>query len=95
MTVVLCSRGYPGYYKKNLLINDLEKVEISKNEIIYHAGTKLDDKNVLSNGGRVLNFTSTDRSFLNARKKIIKMIKTLNWKHGFFRRDIGRRVIDK
>ena len=48
-----------------------------------------------SNGGRVLNITSTGNNFLKIRKKIISIIKKLNWKDGFYRKDIGWKVIKK
>ena len=95
MTIVLCSKGYPGKYKRNIIINNLNKIKLSKTEFIYHAGTKFENGNVLSNGGRVLNVTSTGNSFLKIRKKIIKIIKRLNWKTGYFRKDIGWKVINK
>ena len=95
MTIVLCSKGYPGSYKKNILIKDIDKVKLEKNEIIFHAGTKVQNKEIFSNGGRVLNFTSLGNDFYFIRKKIIKLIKKLNWKHGFFRKDIGWKIIKK
>ena len=95
MTIVLCSKGYPGSYKKNILIKDIDKVKLEKNEIIFHAGTKVQNKEIFSNGGRVLNFTSLGNNFYFIRKKIIRLIKKLNWKHGFFRKDIGWKIIKK
>ena len=50
---------------------------------------------VISNGGRVLNFTALSESFKLSRDRVIRLIKKLNWKNGFFRKDIGFRVIDK
>ena len=50
---------------------------------------------VVSDGGRVLNFTTIGNNLIQVRKNIIKLIKTLNWKEGFFRKDIGWRVINK
>ncbi len=93
MTIVLCSKGYPGNYKKNKNINNINKIKLSKNDLIYHAGTKLENRKLLSNGGRVLNIISLGKSFLAIRKKIIKMIRKINWKEGFYRKDIGWRVI--
>ena len=95
MTVVLCSKGYPGKYKKNKTIKNLDRIKLSKNDFIYHAGTKLENNQLKSNGGRVLNITSVGTDFLNIRKKIIKIIKNINWKGGFFRRDIGWKIINK
>ena len=95
MTIVLCSKGYPGNYEKNKEIKNIEKIKLSKNDFIYHAGTKLEGKKLLSDGGRVLNITSTGNSFVNIREKIISIIKKLNWREGFFRKDIGWKVIKK
>ena len=95
MTVVLCSKGYPGKYKKNLTINNLEKLKLSKKDFIYHAGTKFYKKKLRSNGGRVLNITSIGNNFLKIRKKIISIIDKIDWKKGFYRKDIGWKVINK
>ena len=95
MTIVLCSKGYPGNYQKNKKIMNLNKLILSKNDFIYHAGTKLKNKQLFSTGGRVLNITSTGKNFFSIRKKIIKLIKKLNWKAGFYRKDIGWKVINK
>jgi len=93
MTIVLCSKGYPGKYKKGRIIKNIKKLKIEKNSFIYHAGTKLIDKNILSNGGRVLNITSTGKIFKKIRGDILKIIKRINWKYGFYRKDIGWRII--
>jgi phosphoribosylamine--glycine ligase len=95
MTIVLCSKGYPKSYKKNIKIKNIKKAKLSKNDFIYHAGTKENNGQIFSNGGRVLNITSTGKKFINIRKKIISIIKKINWKEGFYRRDIGWRVINK
>jgi phosphoribosylamine--glycine ligase len=95
MTIVLCSKGYPGIYKKNKKITNINKLILSKNDFVYHAGTKFLDGQLLSNGGRVLNITSTGKNFINIRNKIIKFMKILNWKYGFYRKDIGWKVINK
>ena len=93
MTIVLCSKGYPGKYKKNKLIKNLKDIRIKKNSFIFHAGTKLIDNQFFSNGGRVLNITSTGKSFRKIRSNIFKTLKKINWKFGFFRKDIGWKVI--
>tara|TARA_Y100000389_G_scaffold4454_1_gene4219 strand:+ start:5298 stop:6563 length:1266 start_codon:yes stop_codon:yes gene_type:complete len=95
MTIVLCSKGYPGNYKKNRIIKHINQIKLTKSSFIYHAGTKLENNQILTNGGRVLNFTHTGLNFLNIRNKIIKLIKKLNWKDGFFRKDIGWKIIKK
>ena len=93
MTIVLCSKGYPGKYKKNLPIKDLNKINLEKKDFIYHAGTKYLGNRLITNGGRVLNITSAGKNFKKIRSKIISIIKKINWKEGFYRKDIGWRVI--
>ncbi len=92
MTIVLCSKGYPGNYKKNIKIKNLKSIKIDKNMRIYHAGTKLQNGHIISIGGRVLNITSIGKNFFEIRKKIVKILKKLNWKSGFYRKDIGWRI---
>ncbi len=94
MTIVLCSKGYPGYYKKGKLLENIKKIKLRKSDIVYHAGTKIINNQIYSNGGRVLNITSLGKSFLKVRKNIIRVLKNLNWKYGFYRKDIGWRAID-
>ena len=95
MTVVLCSKGYPFSYKKNKIIKNLNKVKLKKNYFIFHAGTKNKKKHIVSNGGRVLNITGVGVKFLKIRSDIFKILRKINWKHGFFRKDIGWRIIKK
>ncbi len=95
MTVVLCSKGYPGMYKKNIEIKNLENLNLGPKDQIFHAGTVEKNGRVFSNGGRVLNVTSVDKTLINSRKKCLDILKKINWDDGFFRKDIGWRVIDK
>ena len=95
MTIVLCSKGYPGNYKIKKKINKIDSIDSKKKTFIYHSGTKIEDNQLFSNGGRVLSISSTGNNFSKIRKKILKLIKKINWKHGFFRRDIGWRVVKK
>ena len=92
--IVLCSKGYPDDYKKDSEISKLNKLSLKNNEYIYHAGTKLKNNKVLNSGGRVLNFVSTSNNLKESRDDLIKLIKILDWKDGFFRKDIAYKVID-
>ncbi len=94
MTIVLCSKGYPGNYSKGKVIK-LKKITDSKNLFVVHAGTKKDNGSIISSGGRVLNIVGKGQNFYQIRKKIISLIKKINWKDGFYRKDIGWRVIQK
>ena len=92
--IVLCSKGYPDEYKKGMKIN-LDKIQLEKKEFIFHAGTKVIENEIISNGGRVLNFVVMADEFKLAREKILKILNKLNWSEGFYRKDIGYKVIDK
>ena len=92
LCVVLCSKGYPDKYKNNILIKNLKKIKLKKNEFIYHAGTKNNKNKIYSNGGRVLNFVVISNNFYSSREKIIRLIKNLNWSNGFYRKDIGFKI---
>ena len=92
--IVLCSKGYPENYKTNVQINGLDNLKLKENQYIFHAGTKLVNNNILAHGGRVLNFVSLANDFKNSRNDIIKLINQLNWENGFYRKDIGHRVIN-
>ena len=92
MTIVLCSKGYPGNYRKGKVIN-LKSFKNEKDLFIVHAGTKKIEENIISNGGRVLNVVCKGKNFRQIRKSIIKLIKKINWRDGFYRKDIGWRVI--
>ncbi len=93
LTIVLCSKGYPKKYKKNKQIINLKKIKLKKKEFIYHAGTIIKEGKIFSNGGRVLNITSVGKNFFKMRKNVLRIIKKINWSHGFYRKDIGWKVI--
>lgn len=85
-TVMLVSGGYPEDYKKGFEISGLEKVQDS---LIFHAGTKLENEKVVTNGGRVLAITSFGNDFQEAIKKSYQNIDKLHFDKMYFRKDIG------
>ena len=95
LCIVLCSKGYPEKFTNNVKIDNLNNLKLNNNDFIFHAGTKEEENEIFSNGGRVLNFVSLSSSFKNSRERAIKLIDQLNWKNGFFRKDIGFKIIDK
>ncbi len=95
LCVVLCSNGYPSNFKKNSKICKIDKLKSRNNTLVFHAGTRIKDNIVISNGGRVLNFVSISNKFIDARKNAIKFIKKINWKNGYYRSDIGYKIINK
>jgi phosphoribosylamine---glycine ligase len=85
-TVMLVSGGYPEDFKKGKVISGLSTVQDS---IVFHAGTKLDNGNVVTNGGRVLAVTSYGNHFEEALKKSYQNIEKLYFDKMYFRKDIG------
>jgi len=85
-TIMVVSGGYPEDFEKGKIITGLENITDS---IVFHAGTKLDNENVVSNGGRVLTITSYGDDFQQAIKKSYQNIDKLNFDKMYFRKDIG------
>ena len=94
VSIVQCSNGYPETYESNKEIENLHKIILTKDEFLFHAGTKINGSKIYSNGGRVLNFVAKSESFKKSREIAINLIKKINWKNGFYRKDIGFKVID-
>ena len=95
LCIVLCSKGYPDEFKRNVLIKDFDKLKFGTDEYSYHAGTSLTNEQIFATGGRVLNFVCLAENFFEARTRVVKLIDFLDWDSGFYRKDIGYRVIDK
>ena len=94
LCVVLCSNGYPDDYKKNIEIENLEQLKLDNNNLIFHAGTKIENYKTYAIGGRVLNFVSLDDNFNIIKKNVYSNLEKLNWKNGFYRKDIGYKTQD-
>jgi len=84
--VVMAANGYPDSYKKGEIIN-LPQEEIDSK--IFHAGTRLDAGNIISNGGRVLCVTALGRDIKEAQEKAYQLINSVSWEGSYFRTDIG------
>ena len=93
LCIVICSKGYPDIFKKNIEIKNLKDIKLDKDDFIFHAGTIKKDENIFAVGGRVLNFVSLSDNFNLAKSNTIKNIKKLNWTDGFYRKDIGHKVL--
>jgi len=91
---VLCSKGYPDIFKKNIEIKNLQNINLGLSDYLFHAGTSKNDNKIFAVGGRVLNFVSLSNDFSEAKKNIIHNLDILNWSGGFYRKDIGYKVIN-
>ncbi|MEL7401538.1 MAG: phosphoribosylglycinamide synthetase C domain-containing protein, partial [Pseudomonadota bacterium] len=90
--VVLAAGGYPGSYKKGDVITGLPTSETA-GEKVFHAGTKLVDAQITTNGGRVLCATALGNSVTEAQQRAYALAKQIDWEGAFFRNDIAYRAI--
>lgn len=89
-TVIAASGGYPGEYKKNIPIKGLPPLKKTEEDVIYfHAGTKLEADEVVTNGGRVLAVTAFGENIQDAVKKSTSALKKIDFKGMYYRKDIG------
>ena len=95
LCVVLCSNGYPDKYEKNIEIRNFNSVVLDEKNFLFHAGTIKKEDKIIAIGGRVLNFVSISNDYYDAREKIHQNLEKLNWKAGFYRKDIAYKVINK
>ena len=93
LCVVVCSKGYPDEFKKNIKIENLKSIDLQSQDYLFHAGTEKKIDEVYASGGRVLNFVSLSDNFSDAKMRISKNLDKLNWSGGFYRKDIGYKVI--
>jgi len=87
--IVLASKGYPNSYPKGDEIFGLEKV--SDDELVFHAGTKMVDKKIITNGGRVLGVTALGDTLELAIKNAYSTVDKISWKNKYMRTDIGKK----
>ncbi len=91
--VVLAAGGYPGSYAKGKVISGLESTV--ENAKVFHAGTKLEGDNVLTNGGRVLCATALGDTITEAQQRAYELVSKISWEDVYYRTDIAYRAIDR
>ncbi|MEL6437512.1 MAG: phosphoribosylamine--glycine ligase [Pseudomonadota bacterium] len=89
LTVVMCAPGYPASPEKGSVIN-LPEDEAA---LIFHAGTAINGGQLIANGGRVLNAVGRGETVKQARDAAYAAVETVDWRQGFYRRDIGWRAV--
>ncbi|SER56750.1 phosphoribosylamine--glycine ligase [Halopseudomonas bauzanensis] len=92
--VVLAAGGYPGDYTKGQVINGLDQAT-SVDGKVFHAGTALQDGNVVTQGGRVLCATALGDSVKAAQQGAYDLAEKISWDGCFYRSDIGYRAIER
>ncbi len=93
LCVVMASIGYPGKIKKGTIIKGVKNLSSSSSQMCFHAGTKKEANNLVANSGRVLSFTARGETLAEAQSLAYKMAKSIDWKEGFYRTDIGWRAL--
>ncbi len=93
MTIVMAANGYPGSYNKGSVIKGLDNLPEDSSNMVFHAGTKAVEGQILAVGGRVLNVTARGATLQEARDRAYAMVDGVDWSEGFYRRDIGWRAL--
>lgn len=87
--VVLASGGYPGAYSKGKVISGIEMAEENPKVVVFHAGTRLRDSSLITDGGRVLGVTAVDRDLSSAAILAYEAVNRISFEGMQYRRDIG------
>ncbi len=90
--IVMAAGGYPKSYTKGDIISGLPQTEI-EGEKVFHAGSRQQNGNVVTNGGRVLCVTALGNSVTEAQQRAYALAEKISWDKSFYRTDIGHRAI--
>ena len=93
ITVVMAAKGYPGAYDKGSVIGGLDALTEDSKNMVFHAGTALQDGQTVATGGRVLNVTARGETLTEARARAYAIVEQIDWPEGFTRSDIGWRAL--
>ena len=86
--VMLTSGGYPESYEKGKVISGLENLD--SDIVVFHSGTKFDNENIVTNGGRVIGITAKSKTVKEAAQKVYENIKKINFEKMHYRKDIWK-----
>lgn len=86
--VMLTSGGYPENYEKGKVISGLENLD--SDIVVFHSGTKFDNENIVTNGGRVIGITAKGKTVKEAGEKVYENIKKINFEKMHYRKDIWK-----
>ena len=86
--VMLTSGGYPENYEKGKVISGLENLD--SDIVVFHSGTKFDNENIVTNGGRVIGITAKGKTVKEAGEKVYENIKKINFEGMHYRKDIWK-----
>ena len=95
MCVVMAAEGYPGAYAKGVPIASVEEVERLDNTWVFHAGTEMQDRYLVTSSGRVLGVTTRAASLASAIAQAYHAAEHIQWPGAHYRRDIGYRALQR
>ena len=91
--VVMASQGYPGAYEKGKVVRGIETAEGTEGVMVYHAGTKRVDRQLVTSGGRVLGVTALGDDLAAAQRRAYEAVNCISFDGAFCRRDIAARAL--
>ena len=89
VTVVLVSKGYPGYFEKGKPVEGIDAIRPEDGIVVFHAGTAMGENGLVTNGGRVFNVSARGATLSEACEKAYRACEAIRFDGKFFRRDIG------
>jgi len=95
LTVVLAATGYPAKPETGSVIRGVEQAEALDDVLVFHAGTKLKNGDLVANGGRVLNIVGLGKNVGEAQARAYRAVDEIDWPEGFCRRDIGWQAVKR
>jgi len=93
LAVVAASGGYPGKYRSGVPITGVADADAMRDVKVFQAGTKMDGKTLLTDGGRVLAVTALGDTIADAQKRAYQAMQKIHFEGMHYRKDIGRRAI--
>ena len=93
--VVMASGGYPGPYEKGKPITGLDQANTMEDVVVFHAGTRNVDDQVVTAGGRVLGVTALGDTLQDAADRCYEAVDKINFEGAYYRRDIGAQALSK
>ncbi len=89
----MAAGGYPGTYEKGKVITGLDSLKDEKDLFVFHAGTRLKEGEVVTNGGRVLAVTALGEGVEEAISTAYEAVDKISWDGAYFRTDIGKKAL--
>ena len=95
LCIVVCSKGYPDNFNKDIEIENLKNIKLDNNEYLFHAGTSINNKNeYITSGGRILNVVGFGDTLDKAISDAYRIVDKIKFKNMHYRKDIGKKGLN-